>query len=282
MAVFFKGKSYWYTLDPRARVLFLIGVFLAAFAFDDPIILLVGNVLLVAFILRSEIPLKKLISIVKPLTFTLVIYILITLLWINPTPAQYKLEPFIYLLPQRNMFPIDYGTLLYLTGILMRIYIMTLSAWFVTMTLTPPELVSALTKWRLPPSFAVAGASSFASLPYFQALIQTIKEALQSKGWETEQNGIMGTIKSFVPILFPVFFMTLKRSQGLALAMECRGISQIEKRKPRKQLMYVTRDWVFTVFIMGLGIGCLILFYGYGIGSVNLTINMLKSMNLIH
>ncbi len=282
MAVFIRGKTYWFTLDPRARVLFLIGVFLAAFAFDDPILLFIGNVLLVTFIVRNEISVKKMYNLVRPLTFTLLIYILITILWINPTPAQYKLEPFMYLLPQQNMFPIDFGTLLYLTGIIMRIYIMTLSAWFVTMTLTPPELVSALTKWRLPPSFAVAGASSFASLPYFQALIQTIKEALQSKGWETEQKGLIGTIRSFVPILFPVFFMTLKRSQGLALAMECRGISQIEKRKPRKQLKYNSKDWVFTVFIMGLGIACLVLFYGYGIGSVNITIDMLKSMNIIH
>jgi energy-coupling factor transport system permease protein len=282
MSAFIKGKSYWFTLDPRARVLFLIGVFLAAFAFDDPVLLFFGNVLMFIFLMRNEIPFKRLISILKPLSFTMVIYALITILWINPTPAQYKLEPFIYLVPQTNMFPIDAGSLLYLAGIILRVYIMTLAAWFVTMTLTPPELVSALTRWRLPPSFAVAGASSFASLPYFQALIQTIKEALQSKGWETEQKGLIGTLKSFVPILFPVFFMTLKRSQGLALAMECRGISQIEKRKPRKQLKYNGRDWVFTVFIMGLGIGCLVLFYGYGIGSVDITINMLKSMNIIH
>jgi energy-coupling factor transport system permease protein len=281
MAVFIVGKSYWFKLDPRARVLFLIGVFLAAFAIDDPIILFVGNVLLITFIVRNELPLKKLFGLVKPLTFTMIIYILITVLWINPTPAQYRLQPFMYLWPQRNMFPIDAGTLLYLTGIIERVYIMTISAWFVTITLTPPELVSALTKWRLPPSFAVAGAASFASLPFFQSLIETIKEALQSKGWETEQKGLMGTIRSFVPILFPVFFMTLKRSQGLALAMECRGISQIEKRKPRKQLKYNSRDWVFTVFIVGLGVSCLVLYYGYGIGSVNITIEMLKSMKII-
>jgi len=47
-------------------------------------------------------------------------------------------------------------------------------------------------------------------------------------------------------------------------------------------LKYNSKDWVFTVFIMGLGIACLVLFYGYGIGSVNITIDMLKSMNIIH
>jgi energy-coupling factor transport system permease protein len=281
MSVFIRGKTYWYKLDPRARVIFLIGIFLIAFAFDDPIILSVIMLLMAGFILRNELPLKRLVSIILPLSVTLIFYVLITIFWINPTPAQYRLPPFTYLWPPTG-FPLDVGTLLYLAGILERVYIMTVSAWFVTITITPPELVAALSKWRLPPSFAVAGAASFASLPYLQTLIDTIKEALQSKAWETEKRGIIGTLRSFSPLLFPVFFMTMKRSQDLALAMECRGVSQIQNRKPRKQLKYNGRDWLFIIVMLGAGGASLVLFYMYSFGSVNFTIDILRSMNILH
>jgi energy-coupling factor transport system permease protein len=279
MSIFIQGKTFWFKLDPRVRVIFLLSVFLIAFAFDDPLILFLILAALAGFLMLNELPIKKLVSIVLPLTITLIFYALITIFWVNPTPQQYRLTPFAYI--WGKSFPLDVGSLLYLCGILERVYIMTISAWFVTLSITPPELVAALSRCRLPPSFSVAGAASFASLPFLQSIISTIKEAVQSKGWETENKGLIGTLRSFSPILFPVFFMTMKRSQDLALAMECRGISQIQNRKPRRKLKYNTLDWGFTLVLLGAGFGSLILYYVFGFGHVDFTINLLRAVGLL-
>jgi energy-coupling factor transport system permease protein len=71
---------------------------------------------------------------------------------------------------------------------------------------------------------------------------QRIINAQKSRGIDFETGGVFSRAKKLVPILIPLFHLSFKRADELAVAMVCRGYATGAERTSFKELRFSKRD----------------------------------------
>ena len=77
----------------------------------------------------------------------------------------------------------------------------------------------------------------------------------KSRGADIGKGGIIERIKSFLPIILPLFAATFRRAYDLAMAMECRCYGLKKSRTSLKKLKISFFDIICIIFIIFLIIG---------------------------
>lgn len=106
----------------------------------------------------------------------------------------------------------------------MRIIVMISSFMIFLMTTHPSELMSDLTRRRMPGTFAYVIISTLQILPQMQAKALTIIAAQQARGLDTK-GGFFKRVQSLVPLVGPLVFGSLAEAEERAIAIEARGFS---------------------------------------------------------
>lgn len=75
-----------------------------------------------------------------------------------------------------------------------------------------------------------------------------IISAQKSRGANIDSGKIIERIKSFMPIIIPIFVSSFRRAYDLALAMECRCYKGGDSRTRMKVLRFSFRDAIVTGF----------------------------------
>lgn len=127
-------------------------------------------------------------------------------------------------------------------------------AGLVLLATTPvEELFLGLVKLRLPYAGAFAFALALRWVPEVFATAQRVKEAQEARGLTWEQGGPITRLKRHLPLLAPIFLLTLRRSQTMAWALETRGFQRSSRRTYFLQIRLAPRDWL----ALGLASACL-------------------------
>ncbi|HZE22258.1 MAG TPA: energy-coupling factor transporter transmembrane component T, partial [Desulfobaccales bacterium] len=94
-----------------------------------------------------------------------------------------------------------------------------------TLLATTPveELFLGLVKLRLPYPAAFAFALALRWVPEVFATALQVKEAQAARGLHWEGGNPLDRLKRHLPLLAPIFLLTLRRSQAMAWALEARG-----------------------------------------------------------
>jgi energy-coupling factor transport system permease protein len=115
-----------------------------------------------------------------------------------------------------------------------------------TLLATTPveELFLGLVKLRLPYPAAFAFALALRWVPEVFATAMRVKEAQAARGLSWERGNPLDRLKRHLPLLAPIFLLTLRRSQAMAWALEARGFQMSPRRTYLLELNLAARDWL--------------------------------------
>jgi energy-coupling factor transport system permease protein len=111
-------------------------------------------------------------------------------------------------------------------------------------TTPPEELFLGLVKLRLPYPGAFAFALALRWVPEVFATAMRVKEAQEARGLSWEQGNPLDRLKRHLPLLAPIFLLTLRRSQAMAWALEARGFQMSPRRTYLLSTHLTARDWL--------------------------------------
>ena len=130
-----------------------------------------------------------------------------------------------------------------------------------TLTTTPLSLADAVEKLLTPfkiikvPAHEI-GLMLSMSLRFVPTLMDDtirIMNAQRARGVDFGEGNLLQKIRSFIPILIPLFASSFKRADALAIAMEARGYNSGEGRSRYRQLKWQALDSVAILSVVAVG-----------------------------
>lgn len=127
-----------------------------------------------------------------------------------------------------------------------------------TVTTTPLSLADAVEKILTPfkiikvPAHEI-GLMLSMSLRFVPTLVDDtnrIMNAQRARGVDFGEGNLLKKIRSFIPILIPLFASSFKRADALAIAMEARGYRGCEGRTRYRNLQWKIKDTLAIVVIL--------------------------------
>jgi len=239
---YFPGNSPVHKLDPRTKLLLLIGYIVALFTAGNWLTYGLCLGFLITVIAISKIPPKAILTGMKPLIFILVFTGILNLFF---TPGETVLVSF-------------WGITLTLEGLVRAIFmvfriLMLITATFLLTYTTSPialtdgleALLSPLKKIHLPVhELSMMMCIALRFIPTLIEETDKIISAQKARGADFESGKLMERVKALVPILVPLFISAFRRADELATAMECRCYQGGEGRSKMKQMRYMRRDYL--------------------------------------
>ena len=125
-------------------------------------------------------------------------------------------------------------------------------------TTPPEELFLGLVKLHLPYPGAFAFALALRWVPEVFATAMRVKEAQEARGLSWEQGNPLDRLKRHLPLLAPIFLLTLRRSQAMAWALEARGFQISPRRTYLLEVHMAARDWLALAVAAALLAGLVI------------------------
>lgn len=114
------------------------------------------------------------------------------------------------------------------------------------------ELANSLAMIRVPPRVASTVSLAFGSAPLFVTQLGEIIDAYQSRGFTVQQLNPFRRILSYLALLPPTIFATVRRAQWASVALEMKGFTYPGKRTFRLQRGLSRADKVAITVILGL------------------------------
>jgi energy-coupling factor transport system permease protein len=210
---FRKVYSPIHNLDPRAKFIYVLAIFVAAILFSEIPPLLLLFVMQVPFVLLARVQREWLRSLRGAMFLAIVIFLTNVLFhWIN---AGYVL-----LVSDLELS----------LGLTLRFVVLVESFSVFFLTTSPDMLGLALEQSHVPYEFSFAFTTAVRFVPVLAEEAQTIMDAQKARGLELEKGGFMKRIRNYVPVLIPLIVSAIRRSLELAEAMESRAWGAVKKR----------------------------------------------------
>jgi len=231
-------RNTWvHRLDPRTKMVLLIGTFVLAVLFLNPLYQLVVLAVVVAFgaAARSLINLKR-------IWFILVMVgVMSVILWSIFSQGETPLFLFVEL-----------ESLLYGIGIGLRIDITIIAGMIFLSTTRNEEIAGGLVKLGIPYRFAFAVSTALRLVPTVAATGATIGQAQRSRGLDLDSGSFFERVRKYVPLLVPVFVSTIRSTNVFSMALESKGFGASPKRTYYLRLEMGRRDVVALLVFAAL------------------------------
>jgi energy-coupling factor transport system permease protein len=104
------------------------------------------------------------------------------------------------------------------------------------------EIVLGLLRLRVPFSMAFAFSLAIRMVPTIIGTALTVMEAQRSRGLDLSRGGLLRRVRSFVPLLAPIFLHTMRNTDHLAKALEARGFGARHERTSFLEIGFHPRD----------------------------------------
>ncbi len=247
---FFPGHSLIHRLDPRTKLIMLVGYIVALFLAVGWVSYGVMMAFLLVSIAISGIPAKSFLRGMKPLIFILIFTGILNLFF---TQGETVLFSFL-------------GLTLTLEGLVraiqmvVRILMLIAGTFLMTYTTSPialtdglESLLSPLKKIKVPVhELSMMMCIALRFIPTLIEETDKIMSAQKARGADFESGKLMDRVRAMIPILVPLFISAFRRADELATAMECRCYQGGEGRTKMKLLRYHRNDYL--VLILGAGL----------------------------
>jgi len=242
--------TFVHRLDPRTKMFLLVGAFVLAFLFLNPLYGLVVLALVVAFgaLARSLVNLKR-------IRFILVMIGLVTVvMWSVFSQGETPLFLFV-----------EREALLYGIGVALKIDATIIAGMIFLSTTRNEEIATGLVKLGVPYRFAFAVSTALRLVPTIAATGSTISQAQRSRGLDLESGNLFQRIRKNTPLLIPVFVSTIRSTNVFSMALESKGFGASPERTYFLRLAMGRRDAIVLAVLALLLLAALFLrFAGYG------------------
>ena len=86
-------------------------------------------------------------------------------------------------------------------------------------------------------------------VPLLAQTAERIAKAQASRGaeWGGKTKGLINRIKQILPLIIPLFVISLRRSESLALAMDARAYGYLDYRTSIAEMKFTLKDWAFVL-----------------------------------
>lgn len=244
---YFPGNSPIHRLDPRTKLILLVGYIVALFSATNWLSYFAVFCFLALTIFLSKIALKAILHGMKPLLMILVFTGILN----------------IFFTTGENLLVQFWGIKIYWEGIvratfmMARIMMLITGTFLLTYTTSPIALTDGLEALLGPLKYLKVPVHELAmmmciALRFIPTLIEEtdkIMSAQKARGADFESGNLIQRVKALVPILVPLFISAFRRADELATAMECRCYQGGDGRTKMKILRYKRGD--FSAFAMG-------------------------------
>ncbi len=264
---YYPGRSLFHRLDPRVKMVWLVCMFLLAFAFNHPLHLSILLAIVLALWVHMRIPYSELKLFFKALTVVAILTFIFQLLF---CPGEHVLVS--YSVPR--WIPYLGGTsAITLEGLIngiamaLRLFVIVLTMPAVTMSTSIEQLVIGLVKSGMPYEVAFAFTTALNLLPVLQGDAAKTIEAQKARAFTAiEKGSLLQRLKAFAPLIVPLMVGALKKGQQLEIAMESRAFGAYKKRTYLIEIKMRKLDWLFLAIVLGGTIVCLALRITMGFG----------------
>lgn len=250
------GNSVLHRLDPRTKIIWTAALMVAIFMVDSwNEYVMMGSFTLI-LLLISGVPVKQTLRGIKPLIFILLLTALLNIFFVEGT-VIFRIGP----------VKATYEGLISAVKLFLRLVMLVTTASLMTLTTTPMSMTDGIEKLLKPfgrigvPSHEIAMMMSIALrfIPTLLEEAQRIMKAQSSRGADFDTGNIFQRLKSFIPVLIPLFVSAFKRADELAEAMESRCYRGGEGRTRLKTINFTRLDLMASLFVIVF----LILMFGY-------------------
>ena len=240
MGQYFPGNSPIHRLDPRTKILFLVAYIVALFSASNWVSYGAVILFLVLIIALSKIPLKSLVSGMKPLIMFLIFTGVLN----------------VFFTAGENVLVSFWKVTIYWEGVIRAVFmtlriLMLISGTFLLTYTTSPialtdgleSLLGPLKRIRVPVhELAMMMCIALRFIPTLIEETDKIMSAQKARGADFESGNLLNRIKALIPILVPLFISAFRRADELATAMECRCYQGGDGRTKMKLLRFKFLD----------------------------------------
>lgn len=244
---FLPGSSIIHRLDPRTKILLMVGYIVLVFMIGSLWAFIIpASVVAVCYIL-SQIPLNYAFSSLKPIRWLLVFMFVINLFF---TSGQTVLLQF-------WIIRITTEALRQAVFITVRLLLLVIGTSVLTLTTSPLALTDGIEKLFQPLSvlkfpvheLAMMMSIALRFIPTLMEEVDRIQKAQTARGADFVTGSLIERAKNMIPILIPLFVSAFRRADELATAMESRCYHGGEGRTKMHELKMHTPDFIALILM---------------------------------
>ncbi len=260
MTAYFDRPSLVHALDPRVKIAWSVVISLLAVILGDPLLLSGLFALTILPWCFVRLPLARLRA----------LFLLIGTTVLGTMISQgffYGLEPRTKLLTVVPGLSLCKEGLLYGAIVSLRLLSVMAAGTLVVVTTYPSDLILAMTKLRVPHSFAFMLTLALRFLPETIEQGKRILVAQQLRG--AGGKGFVSAVGRFRFLVVPLLAVSLRSARQVALAAEVRAYSS--NRVPSRDLRFSATDWAVMaglVFLAAVGVTAALLGHGAALGGI--------------
>ncbi|MDR3602823.1 MAG: energy-coupling factor transporter transmembrane component T [Desulfosporosinus sp.] len=238
------GDTLIHRLDVRTKMFGFLGFLILSFLFLDPkyqllIVTLTG---LLAFWIK--IPLQKIWRMMLPLLPIIISIILIT--GFTFTPGRFERVSsqaiLFYALPGGRLGATVGGFLMGTTFIL-RLFSMMIVSSVLTLTTSMDDFTQFFQKMKVPVELSMMLTTAIRFIPTLDKKRRLILEAQKARGAKFNEKGIVGSIRSYIPLMIPLFINSIIMANSLSMAMLNRGYGLTRSWTSMREISFAPRDY---------------------------------------
>ena len=230
-------------LDPRIKLLLLVGLSSAALILQNPIALISLLCLTLLILLAGGVGPKMIWVKLRGL------FGLIFMLFILQCAFNRAGDPVVTL---HGLAVVTDSGLETAVLVSFRLLIVILSALIVAVGDTRDYLL-AMTQSKIPYEIAFMVLAALRFLPLLREEAQDVLCAAQMRGMKMKKTGLKHKAGAYISIILPVVAGAIRRSEQMSIAMEARGFRAFPRRTSMRKLHMRPGDWIY------LAVFCLIL-----------------------
>ena len=256
------GDTLIHRLDVRTKMFGFIGVMILSFLFQDPKyqLLIVTFTGLLAFWIK--IPLRKIGGMLVPLIPIIISIILITGFTFAPERFDRVSSQAIllYALPGDRLGA-TMGGFLMGTTFTFRLLSMMIASSVLTLTTSMDDFTQFFQKMKVPFEISMMLTTAIRFIPTLDKKRRLILEAQKARGANFNDKGIMGSIRSYLPIMIPMFINSILMANSLSMAMLNRGYGLTRTWTSIREMSFAPRDhWVISLIVLSITLAVFVRF----------------------
>jgi energy-coupling factor transport system permease protein len=227
VAQYYPGSSWLHRLDPRAKIVVTLALAIALFTRQSFAALGVYAVLAVAGLIVSRVPPSWFWRGLKPVLWLVALTVIAQLLFARGE-----------VLAEWGPFTVTREGLETAGLLCLRLVLLVVVGLLLTFTTAPIPLTDGLA-WLLRPfrvlrlpteELALMVTIALRFIPTLLSEVETIMRAQRARGADFSRGGPIRRARALLPVLVPLFVLSFRRADQLALAMEARCYEPGQRR----------------------------------------------------
>lgn len=277
---YFNAETPVHRLHPFTKMIFEVAIFVIAMVFNAPLYLIALGFGVAAIAAIARVPMRK-FRYMWVVFYVALFFIATQGVWFTSFGAFGDVEnTFVWhtlfhvwptWVPGGPRIPFVLEGAIFGLALGLRLMVISLAFPIPIMTTHPSDLVASLAQirvgsWRLPYNFIFAFASALRFIPTVSREFDNTLDAQRARGVEFEGYNIARRIRATVPLMVPVLTSSLVHAHDLTLALETRAFGAETTPTIIREVKWQTVDWVVSIALILITIGCVVAARQYGLG----------------